>query len=106
MLSYGSRSKTWKIKKLYMEGHNPPDVSEVHFIQVYTDAVAPVNVDASSNQSTPPIRSDSSHFSIACPAYQSLVSTSFTRSRRIALWPQGILKTGSTSNCATAYGTI
>lgn len=27
-----------KIKKLYMEGHNPPDVSEVHFIQVYTDA--------------------------------------------------------------------
>ena len=26
-----------KIKKLYMEGHNPPDVSEVYFIQVYTD---------------------------------------------------------------------
>lgn len=25
-----------KIKKLYMEGHNPPDVSEVYFIQVYT----------------------------------------------------------------------
>ena len=25
-----------KIKKLYLEGHNPPDVSEVHFIQVYT----------------------------------------------------------------------
>lgn len=33
-----------KIKKLYMEGHNPPDVSEVHFIQVYTDAAAPVNM--------------------------------------------------------------
>lgn len=30
-----------KIKKLYMEGHNPPDVSEVHFIQVYTDTAAP-----------------------------------------------------------------
>lgn len=30
-----------KIKKLYMEGHNPPDVSEVHFIQVYTDAAVP-----------------------------------------------------------------
>lgn len=27
-----------KIKKLYLEGHNPPDVTEVHFIQVYTDA--------------------------------------------------------------------
>jgi len=27
-----------KIKKLYMEGCNPPDVSEVHFIQVYADA--------------------------------------------------------------------
>lgn len=26
-----------KIKKLYIEGHNPPDVSEVHFIQVYAD---------------------------------------------------------------------
>lgn len=24
-----------KIKRLYKEGHNPPDVSEVHFIQVY-----------------------------------------------------------------------
>lgn len=34
-----------KIKKLYIEGHNPPDVSEVHFIQVYTDAAAPVNHD-------------------------------------------------------------
>ncbi len=30
-----------KIKKLYMEGHNPPDVSEVHFIQVYTDTAVP-----------------------------------------------------------------
>lgn len=26
-----------KIKKLYKEGHNPPDVSEVHFIQVYSE---------------------------------------------------------------------
>ncbi len=33
-----------KIKKLYLEGHNPPDVSEVHFIQVYIDAAAPVNL--------------------------------------------------------------
>jgi hypothetical protein len=32
-----------KIKKLYMEGHNPPDVSEVHFIQVYTDAAVTAN---------------------------------------------------------------
>jgi hypothetical protein len=30
-----------KIKKLYIEGHNPPDVSEIHFIQVYADAVVP-----------------------------------------------------------------
>ncbi len=28
-----------KIKKLYREGHNPPDVSEVHFIQVYNEAI-------------------------------------------------------------------
>ena len=33
-----------KIKKLYREGHNPPDVTEVHFIQVYTVPVAPVNL--------------------------------------------------------------
>ncbi len=35
-----------KIKKLYREGHNPPDVSEVHFIQVYTDIQIP-NVNSS-----------------------------------------------------------
>lgn len=31
------------IKKLYLEGHNPPDVSEVHFIQVYTVPATPVS---------------------------------------------------------------
>jgi len=40
-----------KIKKLYREGRNPPDVSEVHFIQVYTEAGAPANV---SSDSEPP----------------------------------------------------
>ena len=43
-----------KIKKLYLEGHNPPDVSEVHFIQVYSVPAAPVNLDD--------VRSDPSHF--------------------------------------------
>ena len=33
-----------KIKKLYLEGQNPPDVSEVHFIQVYTVPATPVNL--------------------------------------------------------------
>jgi hypothetical protein len=32
-----------KIKKLYLEGLNPPDVSEVHFIQVYAVPAAPVS---------------------------------------------------------------
>ena len=33
-----------KLKKLYQEGHNPPDVSELHFIQVYTDAPVPADL--------------------------------------------------------------
>ena len=37
-----------KIKKLYQEGLNPPDVSELHFIQVYKDTPASVNLDACS----------------------------------------------------------
>ncbi len=28
-----------KIKKLYMEGQSPPDVTEVHFIQVYAEEI-------------------------------------------------------------------
>lgn len=33
-----------KIKKLYIEGHHPPDVTEVHFIQVYANTAASVNL--------------------------------------------------------------